>query len=134
MKIDVFDGSISFARGTVLRAEDRETFLGTDLGRNSTQKLVNKEWWHVGIRPEPGVAATLIFRGNRLDSIKLLFEIPEDKSGEWTVELEQSRKAMHDRWLRAELGMPPYTYGWGIIASEFDAKAVVSEIIVMYEH
>ena len=60
-------------------------------------------------------------------------EIPTDKTGEWTRELELERKALHDQWLRRELGKPPYRYSWGTVASELDEKGVVSEIIVGYE-
>jgi hypothetical protein len=132
MKIGVLDGSISFARGIILRGQNRERFLATDLGRNATQELVNKEWWHVAIKPEPGIAATLIFKMDCLDMVLLLMTIPEDSSEEWTPELELKRKAVHDLWLRSELGPPPYQYAWGQLASEFDAKGCVSEIIVAY--
>lgn len=134
MKIGVLDGSICFEHGTILRTQDRESFLATDLARNASQRLVNKEWWHIGFGPEAGIAATLIYHQDRLDTVCLLMEIPEDKSGEWTMELELTRKARHDQWLRNELGDPPYRYAWGVVASEFDAKGVVSEIIVVYDH
>jgi len=103
------------------------------LGAGAKTKLVNQKWWHVEFAPEPGIAGTLIFAGDQLDSANMLLEIPADATGEWTVDLELQRKAEHDRWLRTKLGDPPYKYQWGAVSSEFDAKAVVSEIIVVYD-
>jgi hypothetical protein len=133
MKIGKSDGSILFERGTVLRKQDRESFLATDLGRDATAKLVNKIWWRISIRPEQGIAATLVFKLNELDSVLLLMEIPADLSNGWTVKSELERKSVHDRWLRNEFGQPPYKFDWGVVASEFDGKGCVSEIIIAYE-
>jgi hypothetical protein len=134
MKIGILDGSIAFDAGKILPTQDRENFLDTNLGRDATRELVNKEWWHIGIKPEPGVAATLIYRFDRLDSVYLLMEMPTDRDDEWTMERELQRKLKHDNWLQRELGPPPYKYPWGVVASEFDAKACVSEIIIAYGH
>ena len=133
MKIGVHDGSIVFERGTIHRTDERESFLATELGRTATTKLVNREWWHVDVKPESGIAVRLIFQDNRLHSVYVLHELPSDRNGEWTVERELERRAVHDRWLRKELGEPPYEFDWGVVASEFDGKAVVSEIIVAYD-
>jgi hypothetical protein len=133
MKIGIFDGSISFARGTIARNQDREQFLASDLARGARQELVNVEWWHLTIKPEAGIVATLIFHDNRLDMVLVLLEIPADSTGEWTRDLELERKRLHDQWLQRELGEPPYRYPWGVVASELDEKGVVSEIIIRYE-
>jgi hypothetical protein len=133
MKIGIFDGSIAFARGTISRNQDRERFLASDLARDARQELVNVEWWHLTIKPEAGIVATLIYHGNRLHMVLVLMEIPADSTGEWTRELELERKRLHDEWLRRELGKPPYRYAWGVVASELDEKGVVSEIIIRYE-
>lgn len=60
-------------------------------------------------------------------------ELPSDQDPTgWTEAHELERKALHDAWLLRELGNPPYDYPWGSIASEYDAKVCVSEIIVTY--
>jgi hypothetical protein len=132
MKIDVSNGSILFAAGTIERKADRSHFLASAIGRDAKAELVNEDWRHYGIRPEPGVAANLVFKGDRLHQVWLLMEIPSDKTEEWTVESEMQRKALHDSWLLSELGSSPYDHSWGRIDSEFDAKGCVSEIIVTY--
>lgn len=132
MKIDTSSGTISFAAGTVERKTDRTTFLATRLGSDAKAGLVNEDWRHYGIRPEPGVAANLVFKADCLHQVWILMEIPSDETDEWTTESELKRKALHDNWLLGELGMPPYEHDWGKISSEFDAKGCVSEIIVTY--
>jgi hypothetical protein len=132
VKISVFDGSMSFAGGTVQRHMDRSRFLATELGRSAQVEHVNEDWRRVNIRPESGIAATLLFDGDRLHQVWVLMAMPADEIDEWTMENELKRKAAHDAWLRVELGKPPYDYVWGKIASELDAKGCVSEIIVTY--
>ncbi len=133
MKIGAYDGSISFDAGSIQRKVDRQSFLKSPIGNAAKERLVNEDWWHVDIRPEPGVAATLIFKADRLRQVYLLMKIPTDDSDEWTAENELKRQSVHDAWLHSELGKPPYKYAWGRIDSEFDQKGCVSEIIVSYE-
>ena len=134
MKFDLIDGAIEFERGEVRRDTSRETFLASALGlKPRRDRLVNKESRHVTVDAEPGVVANLLFRGDRLHQVWILMEIPSDKDPNgWTEGHELERKAKHDAWLRQEIGSPPYDYAWGSIASEYDAKGCVSEIIVSY--
>jgi hypothetical protein len=133
MKIDVTDGSVAFELGDVKRGQGRVEFLQSPMGKLARPELINKEWWHLHVKPELGIAANVLFRGDRLYQIYILLPIPSDNDKDgWTEEHELERKAIHDAWLRRELGKPPYEYGWGSIASEFDAKGCVSEIIVTY--
>lgn len=132
MKIDKSSGTISFAAGTVERSADRTSFLSTKVGRSAKAGLVNEDWRHYGIRPESGVAANLVFKGECLHQVWILMAIPSDETDEWTTESELRRKSLHDKWLLAEFGEPPYEPNWGRISSEFDAKGCVSEIIVTY--
>lgn len=134
MKISVFDGSISYASGTIRPRQNRSSFLATPLGRTGTEELVNPQgdWRHVAISPEPGFGATLIYQGERLHQVLVAMDMPADRTDIWTREFEFERKAKHDAWLRAELGKPPYRYAWGQIASEFDEKGFASEIIITY--
>jgi|SRR5688572_6003612 len=132
MKIGVFDGSISFETGRILRSEDRVSFLATQLGKQATSDLVSNVWWHVKAEPEPGITSVLLFNENRLDRVFLTMEIPPDRRGEWTVENELARMEVHDQWLRKELGNPPYDYSWGQVVSDYDQKGCASTIIVAY--
>jgi hypothetical protein len=132
MKISAFDGSITFPNGNVRKGLTRQEFLASHLGNSATARLVNKEWWHLAIEPEPGITCKLLFRENDLDAVFILMHIPSDDAGEWTEANELARKAVHDEWLQRELGRPPCEYRWGTVYSEFDAKGCVSEIIVRY--
>ena len=132
MKIGKFDGSIEFKGGTIRKAETRLDFLATPLGHEAKQELINDNCWHVTVKPESGIVATQIFRADKLQKVLIAMEIPTDKTGEWTRELELQRKSVHDAWLFRELGKPPYQFAWGTVASELDEKGVVSEIIIAY--
>lgn len=133
MKIGVTDGSVAFELGAVERGLGRKEFLATSLGSLAQPELINEEWWHLHVKPEPGVAANVLYRGDSLYEIHVLLSIPSDSDPNgWTEEHELERKALHDAWLRREIGEPPYDYAWGSIASEYDAKGCVSEIIVSY--
>jgi hypothetical protein len=132
MKIQILDGSVQFVDGTVTKQMDRQVFLQSNLSRSSKEVVANGPWITYNFRPEPGVACDAVFKENRLQQIFLLMRIPTDDSGEWTEELELGRKRKHDEWLRSQLGMPPYEYPWGTVASEYDPRGCVSDIIVSY--
>ncbi len=133
MKIGVFDGTVSFPSGEIRRMFNRAQFLKSPLGTQSKESLHNEECRHYDISPEPGIAGTVLFNGEILLKVFLMMVIPSDGTDEWTIELELERKSLHDRWLQDELGSPPWNYEWGRVVSEFDAKSVASEIIVVYD-
>ena len=134
MKIDVSDGSIVFARGTVGSSTQRTEFLRSAIGNGAREQIANEpeDWRHVAIDPEPGVAATLIFQGEKLHQVFVALRTTSDDTGPWTIATERERKTMHDTWLRTALGAPPYEYTWGRVTSDFDPKDPASEIIVSY--
>jgi hypothetical protein len=133
MKIGVFDGAISFAGGEIKPHMDRAHFLDSAIGRLARERLVNDNWFHYHINPEDGIAGTVLFRGDSIDRIFLTMRLPSDDLKEWSVEQELERKAIHDAWLRDELGQPPYAFSWGSVTSDYDARGCSSEIIVVYE-
>jgi hypothetical protein len=133
VKIDIFDGTISFELGSIRRSIDIAQFLESPIGRSAEESLVNENWRHYGIEPEAGVAGTVLFNGDEIDRIFLAMRMDTDDSGEWTVEREFERKAKHEQWLRKVLGRGPYRYPWGRVVSEFDPKGLASEIIIVYE-
>jgi hypothetical protein len=133
VKINIFDGTISFERGSIRRSFSMMQFLESPIGQSAEESLVNQNWRHYGIEPEAGVAGTVLFDGDDIDRIFLAMRMDSDDSDEWTVEREFERKAKHEQWLRKELGRAPYRYPWGRVVSEFDPKGLASEIIVVYE-
>jgi len=134
MKIDVSDGSIAFAGGTIRSATQRTDFLRSAIGKSAREQTSNEleNWQQVAFDPEPGVAATLIFQGEKLHQVYLALRTTLDDAGPWTTATERERNAKHDAWLRTSLGAPPYEYSWGSVSLEFDPKDPASEIIVSY--
>jgi hypothetical protein len=134
MKIGIFDGSINFDSGSIQPKQDRTSFLTTRLGQMGKEEVVNEkeDWRHIGLMPEPGIGATLIFQGERLHQVFVDLTMPADGTNDWTEANEIKRKAKHDAWLRSELGAPPYQYAWGRIASVYDEKGCASTIVVTY--
>ena len=134
MKIDVSDGSIAFAGGTICSATQRTEFLRSAIGNGAREQTSNEleNWQQVAFDPEPGVAATLIFQGEKLHQVYLALRTTLDDAGPWTTATERERNAKHDAWLRTSLGAPPYEYSWGSVSLEFDPKDPASEIIVSY--
>lgn len=134
MRIDVFDGSIVFASGTIRGATTRTEFLSSAIAKGAREQIANErdDWRQVAFDPEPGVAATLIFQGEKLHQVYMALRLASDDAGPWTTAIELERNATHDAWLQTALGTPPYEYSWGSVSSEFDPKDPASEIIVSY--
>lgn len=132
MKIDVSDGSIAFSSGTIGPQMHRAAFLSSPIGIASECILENAGYVQLQFQPEPGVQMNALFKDDRLDRLFVLMKMPSDDLNAWTEAHELERKAVHDRWLREELGKPPYDYPWGRIVSEYDAKGCESEIILLY--
>lgn len=94
--------------------------------------MQNAGWTHYDIRPEPGIAATLLYDGDRLDRVFLMMDTASDRADQWNEAIELERKRVHDDWLRDALGNPPYEFEWGRIASQYDPRSCASDIIVLY--
>jgi hypothetical protein len=134
VKIDTLSGAVSFGSGMIRGDQPRTDFLATELGSSSMEEIANaaEDWRRVRVPSENEFDAILLYQGERLRQVYIAITTPSDKHDEWTMESELRRKDFHDNWLRTELGDPPYNYAWGSVVSEFDAKGVVSEIIVTY--
>lgn len=134
MRISRFNGELAFPEGKIWRSLDREAFLAAPFASGAKIAMRNEQWIHYKLQPETGIAATLLFAGNRLDKVFLQLAIPSDETQQWSVEGEMERKRLHDEWLRKELGKPPYHYNWGRIESCYDDRGCSSDIIVSYDH
>ena len=132
MKIQIFDGSVVFAEGTIGRRMDKPTFLRSRIGESSKVVVANGPWTTYSISPEPGVAASISFENDRLRELGVQFRLPSDDIHEWSDEAEQERLVLHDEWLNAELGKPPYRYAWGQVESSFDPRGGGSDIVLHY--
>ena len=91
MKIDVSDGSIVFACGTIRDATQRTEFLRSAIGNGAREQISNElqDWRQVAFDPEPGVAATLIFQGEKLRQVYLALRTTLDDAGPWTAATER---------------------------------------------
>lgn len=132
MKIDVINGSVTFASGTIGPRMDRTAFLNSTVGAAAAKVIENADYIHLHFHPEPGVHASALFKEDRLQRLFVLMIMPTDDASAWTEAHELERMVVHDDWLRRELGSPPYEYAWGSVVSEYDAKGCESEIILTY--
>lgn len=133
MHILASDGSVEFALGNVTSATDKRSFLASSLGRGAIVVVENGPFVTYRVAPEPGVGATLLFKDDRLENVAWAFALPDETKDDWSVESEMRRKKHHEEWLQKELGMPPYRFKWGEVASEYDAKGVSSAIMLVYD-
>ena len=83
MKIDVSDGSIVFAGGTIRGSTRRTDFLRSAIGNGAREQIANEreDWRQVAFDPEPGVAATLIFQGEKLHQVYLALRTAAGRRG-----------------------------------------------------
>jgi hypothetical protein len=132
LKIQIFDGSVEFAKGTIGRRMDRLTFLRSRIGESSKVVVANGPWTTYSIAPETGIAASVSFENDHLRELGVQFRLPLDDANEWSDEAEQERLILHDKWLHAALGKAPYRYTWGQVESSFDPRGGGSEIVLNY--
>lgn len=130
MNISTDSGAITFVSGRITPDLSRSEFLSTPVGTGAEALKINEPFATFRIRPETGVIASVRFREDSLEMVSVLFEMKGESDNNWTRKRELERKAIHDKWLREEIGPPPYRYSWGEIESLFDEKACVSDIVV----
>jgi hypothetical protein len=132
MRFESSSGRIDFGRGTLERCTSRDSFVASALGAGAQILVENDPHVTYGIRPEDGIAAAVYFEGAKLRSVSLQFQLPSGREAAWSVESERERKRMHDAWLQAEMGSPPYEFPWGRLESIYDSKGCSSSIIMSY--
>lgn len=131
MKIDQVLGLVSFPGITIGPHLSRQEFLQTPLGATATLGVVNAGWVTLQIQPEPHIHASLAFKDDRLVVLDAAMLMPTGEVA-WDRECELRRKALHDTWLKSELGSPPYKYSWGTVDSCFDEKGMSSGIVIVF--
>lgn len=69
--------------------------------------------------------------------VHLLLSLRDDGSvptwENWSQERELQKKARNDRWLKKELGEPPYVFPWGSLQSLYDPREASSYIALEYK-
>lgn len=132
MKIRTDSGIVEFEQGSIGPDVDKPRFRASSVGSGSDTLVSNDPYQTFGFLPEPGIAASASFKGDRLTSLSLLIQMSTDQQKVWTEELERRRKGLHDDWLLSELGAPPYRFHWGEVVSLYDPKGCVSDIMIIY--
>jgi hypothetical protein len=132
MRIDTRTGRVAFARGAIGHDTGRDEFLTSPVGTGAELLVENGPHRTYRIRPERDLAATVYFEGSRLLTITWQLALPPDKESVWSATHELERKKLHDDWLRAGIGEPPYRYPWGRIESDYDSKGCASSVIIDY--
>ena len=132
MKVETAGGRIEFDRGVLERETQRAQFLQSNLGANAETLVDNEPHVMYRIFPEAGIAATVSFEGAKLREVAWQLQLQPEKEQDWSEENELARKRLHDDWLASTLGMPPYSYAWGLLESDYDSKGCASSIIVRY--
>lgn len=51
----------------------------------------------------------------------------------WSESREMQKKEFHDKWLEKNIGQPPYSYTWGLMASSYDPRSGSSSINITYK-
>jgi hypothetical protein len=132
LKIDTVLGVVSFPGITIGPHLSRQEFLETRLGSTAKLGVVNAGWVTLHTQPEPRIYASMAFKDDRLVKLEVSMQMPSGEVGDYDRDCELRRQAYHDAWLKSELGGPPYEYLWGTVLSWYDAKSVVSEIMVIF--
>lgn len=131
MKIDPVLGIVSFPGIAIGPHLSRQEFLQTPLGSSAKPGVVNAGWVTLHTQPEPQIHASLAFKDDLLIKLSAAMLMSTGEA-DWDRECELRRKALHDDWLKSELGNPPYEYSWGTVDSCFDEKGMSSGIVVIF--
>jgi hypothetical protein len=91
---------------------------------NHYQIRVNDEGWLCGL--------VLMFGAESIQGILLGFSETEMTWADWKKDKEERRKKVHDNFLRAQLGPPPYLYPWGRVVSALDPHDSTARIVIHY--
>jgi hypothetical protein len=140
MRIDPATGTLYFERveTRIVPALTRAAFLDSPLGAQARVWVRNEP--HCSYRVEVQLGAepfvvVLQFLGQTLRSVSLAMlrgRWGSSSWDDWSEESEREKQRAHDAWLSAQLGSPPYTYGWGEVESTYDPRSGSSSIVIQY--
>ncbi len=92
---------------------------------NLNSQLISNEWFDI----------TLYFNNKdilNLVNISLSNEGDIASWNNWSENEQIKKKDMHDKWLKKNIGNPPYKYDWGEISSSYDPRSGSSMITIKY--
>ena len=135
--IDRTTGDITFDSGDRIGpSTDLTTFRASPLGRAQPAGHEDYTNFSLGTCAIAGLAfaVTSYFHQTQLTMVLLTLVEPDDGRSwdDWSESKELVRKKKHDAFLAAQLGPPPWAYGWGRIESTYDARGGSSLITFVY--
>ena len=135
------DGSLIISgEATIHPLLTEAMFLDSGLGRSTNKGIFNARYntYHaIGmLADELECSISLIFREGVLNMVRMTPRwsgLTSSAWSNWSLEDELEIKRKNDALLRRSLGPPPYSYEWGNISSEYDAKTGGSEVTLNYD-
>lgn len=126
-------GVLTFGANTLDPRLDQSAFLHAPIGRTSRFVGNDAGLSIFEVEPAPGLYAHVCFRQDRLASVYMSLPMPSDWVKTWRNRPESYRQEAHDRWLRDQLGAPPYIYAWGeAVSMPAQSSTVRAEIHIDY--
>ena len=139
--IDPQTGIISFEQPLVQfgPALTRTEFLSAPWAIEAADFIVNEPWhsWKLGgphLSGSVPFVIVLFFHGEDLKMVDFAHSDPKFGTSwdDYSVEKEMNRKASHDQWLSACIGLQR-AFPWGSVWSGYDERGGGSSIFVRYE-
>ena len=112
-------------------------FLRSALGSSAKkiQSSRSRTYYEIWQQVDPELEIGIIVRfqpGGGLDRITAKFVKAGMRSTPWSKEMEEDLKGFHDRWLREQLGSPPWQFAWGKAISAFEPHWYSASIVIDY--
>jgi hypothetical protein len=137
VKIDQVTGEFVIGEQIFGPSLKEDEFLTSELGvaskevRRSDCRIYYEVWKQISPKLEIGI--TLGFSsGGPLQRISAQFVKPGLRGSAWSKAAEDEIKCFHDKWLKEQLGPPPYQFQWGRVMSIMEPHWYSANIIIDY--
>ena len=137
VKIDQNTGEFIVGQQRLGAALGEADFLNGEIGAGSSKlkrsgtRNYYEAWRHVTLELDLGLTLGFL-PGGSLQRISAQFVGPEIRGTEWSKEKEDKIKSFHDRWLKEQLGNPPYQFDWGRVLSILEPHWYSANIVIDY--
>jgi hypothetical protein len=119
-------------------ATTEQAFLASSVGQSSKDNGHNDGWSRYWL-PRPLRAHSIdwachaAFLNGALKNLSMSTYDPASKGwADWSEAKELLKKKWHDDILMQILGVPPYHYSWGEVASAYDPRSASADIAIRY--
>lgn len=136
MMLDTASGKFHIGQLTLGASLKESDFLASEFGTSAKgvrhSELNYYEIWKQ-VSPQLEIGLTLGFVPNgRLQRISAQLIKPGIRGSEWSKAKEDGIKQFHDKWLKEQLGEPPYQYAWGRVMSIIEPHWYSANITIDY--